>query len=75
MEKFFNDITTMIATMDTYLKISIIALLTILDIFILKAFISNLAKSNGKPKIKIVNVLLFVIVSALLVLIFAYGFN
>ncbi len=74
MEKFFNDITTAIATMNIYLKISIIALLTILDIFILRAFISNIAKGD-KPKIKIVNILLFVIVSGLLVLICTYGFN
>lgn len=74
MEKFFNDIVTAIATMNNALKISIIALLAILDMLIVIAFIKNISNKSNKPKIKFVNVLLFIIVSAIIVLFSVYGF-
>ena len=75
MEKFFNDIITFIAEMNVYLKSSILALLTILDVVILTAFIKNLSNKENRPKIKVVNILLFVIVSGIIILIGLYGFN
>ena len=75
MEKFFNDIITFIAQMNPYLKSFIIALLAILDILILIKFIKNLSNKDNRPKIKLVNILLFVIVSGIIVLIGIYGFN
>ena len=74
MEKFFNDIVTFIAQMDSYLKIAIVALLAIVDILLIRAFVKNLSNKDNKPKIKLVNILLFVIVSGILVLIGMYGF-
>lgn len=74
MEKFFNDIVTAIATMNNALKISIIALLAILDMLIVIAFIKNISNKSDKPKIKFVNVLLFIIVSGIIVLFSIYGF-
>lgn len=74
MEKFFNDIITFIAEMNIYLKISLVALLAVLDLLILRAFVKNLANKDNKPKIKVVNVLLFVIVSGIIVLLSIYGF-
>ena len=75
MEKIFNDIITFIAEMNIYLKSAIIALLAILDILLLKQFIKNLSNKDNKNKIKIVNILLFVIVSGIIILIGIYGFN
>ncbi len=74
MEKFFNDIVTGIATMNNVLKISIIALLAILDMLLIIAFMKNISNKSNKPKIKFVNVLLFIIVSAIIVLFSVYGF-
>lgn len=73
-EQLFNSIITFIATMDNALKISIIALLSILDILLLREFIKNIANKNNKPKIKFVNVLLFILVSGIIVLFGVYGF-
>ncbi len=75
MEKLFNDIITFIAHMNVYLKSAIIALLAIIDILLLKSFIKNLSNKDNRPKIKIVNILLFVIVSGIIILIGVYGFN
>lgn len=74
MEKFFNDIVTGIAQMNYYLKISIIALLAILDILLLISFIKTISNKSNKPKIKFVNVLLFIIISGIIVLFSIYGF-
>ncbi len=74
MEKFFNDIITGIATMNNALKISIVALLAIFDMLIVIAFIKNISNKGNKPKIKFVNVLLFIIVSGIIVLFSIYGF-
>ena len=74
MEKFFNDIVTFIAEMNVYLKTAIVALLAIVDILLIRAFVKNLSNKDNKPKIKLVNILLFVIVSGIIVLIGMYGF-
>ena len=74
MEKFFNDVITFIAEMNVYLKSAIVALLAILDILLIMAFVKNLSNKDNKPKIKLVNILLFVIVSGILILIGMYGF-
>ena len=74
MEKLFNDIITFIAEMNIYLKSSILALLSILDICLIIAFVKNLSNKDNKPKIKLVNILLFVIVSGIIILIGMYGF-
>ena len=74
MEKLFNDIVTFIAEMNIYLKSAIVGLLAILDICLIIAFVKNLSNKDNKPKIKLVNILLFVIISGILVLIGMYGF-
>ncbi len=74
MEKFFNDIITGIATMNNALKITIVALLAIIDMFIVMEFIKNISNKSNKPKIKFVNVLLFIIVSGIILLFSIYGF-
>lgn len=74
MEKLFNDIVTFIAEMNIYLKAAIVALLTILDICLIIRFVKNLSNKDNKPKIKLVNILLFVIVSGIIILIGMYGF-
>lgn len=74
MEKLFNDIVTFIAEMNIYLKGAIVALLTILDICLIIRFVKNLSNKDNKPKIKLVNILLFVIVSGIIILIGMYGF-
>lgn len=72
MDKFFNDIQTFISSMNIMLKISIIALLAILDLLILRDFFKSAIKD--KLKIKIVNIILFVIISAMLILVAIYSF-
>ncbi len=74
MDKFINDIITGIAQMNSVLKITIVALLSVIDMLILIAFIKNLSNKNNKPKIKVVNVLLFIIISGIIVLFSIYGF-
>lgn len=74
MNKFINDIITGIAQMNSVLKITIVALLSVIDMLILIAFIKNLSNKNNKPKIKVVNVLLFIIISGIIVLFSIYGF-
>ena len=74
MEKFFNDIVTGIAQMNSALKISIVALLALIDILLLIAFVKNISNKNNKPKIKVVNVLLFIIISGIILLFSIYGF-
>ena len=73
MEKFFNDIQTFIAQMDSLLKLVIVVLLTVIDLLIIRSFVKSTNKDK-RPKIKIVNLLLFLICSGLLVLIAVYSF-
>ena len=72
MDKFFNDIQTFITTMDMGLRIAIIALLAVLDLLVLRNFFKTAIKD--KIKIKVVNIILMVIISALLVLMAVYSF-
>lgn len=72
MDKFFNDIQTFIGSMNIMLKIAIIALLAVLDLLVLRDFLK--ATFKEKLKIKIVDLILLVIISALLVLVAIYSF-
>ena len=72
MDKFFNDIQTFISSMNIMLKIAMIALLVILDLLVLRDFFKSAIKD--KLKIKIVNIILIVIISAMLILVCIYSF-
>ena len=74
MEKIFNDIVTFVYQMHDALKISLIALFSILELLLIRSFIKNLANKDNKPKIKILNIIFIVIITALIIFISVYGF-
>ena len=74
MEKIFNDIITFVYQMDIVLKISLIAMFSILELLLIRSFIKNLANKDNKPKIKILNIIFIVIMTALIIFISVYGF-
>lgn len=63
-----------IAEMNIYLKMSIIALLTVIDLLLVRAFVKD-AANKDKPKFKAITILLFVLVSAILVIFSIFGFK
>lgn len=73
MEKFFNDLQTFVANMDSLLKLVLIVLFALIDILIFRGFIKKTNKDKG-PRIKIVNVLLVVICTGAIILLTAYSF-
>ena len=62
MREFFNNIKTQIAIMDNLLFFALLALLSIVNL------IKNMAKNDGKFKIQILPVIIFLLLLAVIIL-------
>ena len=68
MREFFNNIKTQIAIMDNLLFFALLALLSIVACVLLVNLIKNMAKNDGKFKIQILPVIIFLLLLAVIIL-------